>query len=587
MPSLTQNSWLKVTFWVCTPLLLVIFILVLNRELKSRHVEELLQEIPSQIVSQMSLQEKVGQLFHVGISGKSLNKATKEIIRKYKVGGVILFADNLGTPEKIIRLNKKLQMTSVKYNAIPLFISTDQEGGRVNRVGTEGTMDFPGAMALGQTANPIYAEEVGFVTGYELRKLGINWILAPVLDVNNNPKNPVINVRSFGSQPELVAKMGNAYIKGNKEALSLSAIKHFPGHGDTNVDSHLDLPQINKSLEELEAMELLPFRKAIEKGNAEVLMTAHILFPSLDEKQPATLSTHIIKNLLRKKLDFNGMVSTDAMEMKAISKRYKPERAAKLAFQASVDILLLTKTNKLRRMYKALLKGFQSQELSLEELDVAVTRQVRLKLQRGLLFRWGSPHAQKKPKWIRHWDYLERKTQHQYHKIQKKYKDQGIQLNTAIARDSIRSLRKPFPGLRLKDLDRVHLLVHSQAMRKQALLMGIPWKNIHKLRQPQDLFRILQRDSKEIWFIELDAKRIRAWNKLLVKKKDYSKSKRRDMDSATTIALYTGNPFLSIRSPQKGAVLISCSESSASRGALVYRALYPDKPVPNTDLLIQ
>ena len=581
-----KNTWFRVLLSFSILLLLAIFALVLNRELKSRRMEQFLEESPARIVSQMSLQQKVGQLFHIGIVGKTLTKATKEIIRKYKVGGVILFAENLGTPQEITSLNTALQTSSVKHSDIPLFISTDQEGGRVKRLGPEATMEFPGAMALGQTANPLYAKEVGFVTGYELRKLGINWMLAPVLDINSNPKNPVINVRSFGSRPELVAQMGRAYIKGNRQALSLSAIKHFPGHGDTDIDSHLELPRINKSLAELETMELLPFRQAIQAGGAEVLMTAHILFPSLDAKRPATLSAKIIKQLLREKLGFNGVIMTDAMEMKAISRYYKPTQAAKLAFQASVDIILLTKGDNLGGMYQALLKGFRDQSLSVEQLETSVMRQLRLKLRRGLLSRWSSPYDKQTPDLQVHWDYLERVSQHQYNQIQDKYRKKGISLNTAIARDSIRSIRWPFFGIELKNFDRVHLLVHSQAMHDQALRMGIPSKRVHTLGRSQDILQVLRRSSDEIWLIELDAKSIKTWNRLLAKQQHrQSQRSSNNNEIATTIALYTGNPFLEIHLPQRGAILTSCSESPASRAALVYRALYPGKIIHIADVI--
>ena len=542
------------------------------------------------VISSLLLEEKVGQLFHIGIRGKKFSPKIQYTIQKYKVGGIILFAHNLGKKENIRRLNTALQESSRQSSGIPLLISTDQEGGRVKRLGPEIVVNFPGAMAFGQAAKESYTQEAAFITGYELRTLGINWVLAPVLDVNNNPQNPVINVRSFGSNSKLAGRMGRAYILGNRRALSLSAVKHFPGHGDTDVDSHFTLPLIDKTIEEMEAAELLPFQEAIQKAKAEVVMTAHILFPSLDSEHPATLSPRILKELLREKLGFQGVITTDAMEMQAIAKRYKPEEAARLAFQAGVDIILLTKEGStLKKMYRALLQDFQKKRLSMKSLDRALARQINLKMKRGLFHRWKSPYTNqtgRKQKDVlqKHWEYQEKKVENRYQIMQRKYKKRGADINTLISRDAVTSLRQAFSGLSLKDFPKARLLVKSKAMRKEALQMGIPQKHIHKLQSGRSILQIENQSSQTIWLIEVTAKSLRQWNKLVERQKEAFVQGRRFPSQIT--ALYTGNPFLKIMIPKQGAVLASYSDTAVSQAALVYRALYPQKPIKQADLIL-
>lgn len=561
------------------------FTLISKVQDKSR-IAELIENRAAKVISRLSLEEKVGQLFHIGIEGVELEESDRRIIQKYKVGGVILFAHNLEEPKQIHKLNRDLQKNSVQASGIPLFISTDQEGGRVRRLGPEASMNFPSAMAFGQTANPIYTEEAAFITAYELRKLGLNWVLAPVLDINNNPRNPVINVRSFGSDPELVAQMGKAYIRGNRRALSLSAIKHFPGHGDTDMDSHLALPHIRKSLKEIQRMELFPFQSVIQdaKLKAEALMTAHVLFPFLDAHKPATLSREILKKLLRQELGFQGLVSTDAMEMKAISQRYAPREAARLAFKAGVDVILLSgelkKGKTLRSMFKALLNDFRKKELDIKDLELALGRQLKLKIRKGLFHRWRSPYRIRDHKINSYWQEQEKKAQDHYEKIIQKYAKRGISLNTLVSRESITSLRKPFYGLSLSKLKKARLLLRSEAMRKESLEMGIASKQIYQLHRNRDILPSPSKFSKtksDIYLVEVKTESVPFWNALVALQK---KAK----TEATLIALYTGNPFLQIAVPQNGAVLSSCSDTEASQRALIHRALYPQKRIPKAKL---
>ncbi len=255
-------------------------------------------------MSKKELERKIGQLFVVGFDGTTVNPKIKKLIHDYHVGSIILFSRNIGEPEEVLQLTSDLQKEAKKAGyEKPLLICLDQENGVVSRI-HKGLTTFPGSMALGATDNPQYAYKIGLATGKELKALGINWNLAPVLDVNNNPDNPVIGVRSFSENAEKVAAFGEAMMKGLQDAGVMTSLKHFPGHGDTNVDSHLDLPVISHEMERLENIELVPFKACIEAG-ADSVMAAHVYFPAIEPEEdiPATLSKRVYVDLLRKSLD--------------------------------------------------------------------------------------------------------------------------------------------------------------------------------------------------------------------------------------------------------------------------------------------
>ncbi|TGN19232.1 beta-N-acetylhexosaminidase [Leptospira idonii] len=360
-------------------------------ELRAEERDTWLENKSWEITDRMTEEELVGQTIHIAIPSKTVDAVALEEIRKTKPGGIILFGKNLGKKEEIISLTTNLQKTATAEGLPPFLISTDQEGGRVFRV-KDGITEYPGAMAVGQTGKEEWGKTVGFVTSYELRQLGINFLFAPILDINNNPLNPVINTRSFGSDVNRVSNVAVAYEQGARQGGALPVIKHFPGHGDTNVDSHLGLPVIKKTLEELETLELVPFKKAIDSG-AEAVMTAHIVYPLIDEKYPATLSKKILNGVLREKLKFQGIIITDAMEMHAISKNYEKDRPGVLALQAGANIVLLTSWGETARNFKEQLldayrKGdFHSKEASGKERNIlkeAVQKQIRKKLEMSL-----------------------------------------------------------------------------------------------------------------------------------------------------------------------------------------------------------
>lgn len=329
----------------------------------------------------LTLKQKIGQLMVIGFHGLSVPKNFTELIKEYQIGGVILFGRNVGTAEEVLELTTQLQRSAKEAgNAQPLLICLDQENGMVRRLG-EGSTIFPGSMLLGATKDKQNAFDIGYATGRELKALGINWNLAPVMDVNNNPDNPVIGIRSFGETPDLVGEFGSEIMKGMQKAGILTTLKHFPGHGDTNVDSHLDLPVINHDMDRLREVELKPFKKAIDEG-ADTVMSAHVYFPALEKEKnrPATLSENVLTGLLRKELGFEGVITTDCLEMQAISNTIGTEKGAVEAFKAGVDLLMISHNYDVQvRALKALEEAFEKGYLSMERLDASVTRIMKMK----------------------------------------------------------------------------------------------------------------------------------------------------------------------------------------------------------------
>lgn len=336
-----------------------------------------------EIIEEMSLEEKVGQLFMVGFSGTEAGENIKNLIENYHVGGIIYFRRNIESPEQTAELSRKLQKLAFRTTpGLPLFISTDQEGGVVTRL--QGGTHFPGNMTLGAGRSQGLAFKAGKATARELKYSGINMNLAPVLDVNNNPDNPVIGVRSFGGDPELVAEMGTAYIKGLQGEGVIAVGKHFPGHGDTDTDSHLSLPIINHDRERLEKVELYPFRKAVQE-DIDSIMTAHVHFPAVEDKTgtPATLSKKVINGLLRKDLEFQGVILTDCMEMKAISESPGTVEGAVKTLQAGSDQVLISHTyEKQIKAIEEVVKAVKEGKISEKSVDTSLIRILKLKKKR-------------------------------------------------------------------------------------------------------------------------------------------------------------------------------------------------------------
>lgn len=273
-----------------------------------------------------------GRLLMVDIEGQRLDAATADFLRQHRIRAVCLFRKNLGSEDEIRALTSALRAVM----GDDALIGIDQEGGSVARALS--LPQAPGAMALGATGDAQLAEQVGAAVARGLRHLGINWNFAPVLDVNNNPANPVIGERSFSADAGQVARLAGAWMRGAHGEGVACCLKHFPGHGDTHTDSHHALPVVDKTVDQLEALELLPFRALV--ADAPSVMTAHIVYPRIDPDLPATLSPRVLGALLRQRLGFDGVVITDALMMKAVHDRWGPARAAVLALKAGADMPL-------------------------------------------------------------------------------------------------------------------------------------------------------------------------------------------------------------------------------------------------------
>ena len=313
-----------------------------------------------------ALREQIGQMVMCGFSGKTPTEDILRLIREYRLGNVIYFRDNIGTTEEVRQLSDTLQEASRLAGNGPLWIAVDQEGGMVARIDRQVAL-MPGNMALGAAGSPELVYETARISGLELRSLGMNLNFAPCVDVNNNKANPVIGVRSYGEDAGVVGLMGARAVQGFQDAGISACPKHFPGHGDTTADSHLELPSVPHDLERLRQVELPPFRSAIAAG-ADVVMTAHVQFPAYDASGlPATLSAAVLEGLLREELGYRGVIATDCLEMKAISGTVGVGRGAVMAVKAGADLVLVSHTPELQlealeAIYQAVLSGELPQE---------------------------------------------------------------------------------------------------------------------------------------------------------------------------------------------------------------------------------
>lgn len=350
-------------------------------------------------IDQLTLEEKVGQLFIVYFDGEDANENAEKIIRKTKVGGIIYYnwSNSLSDPLKIQQLSRDLQSLASQHIGIPLFISVDQEGGVVARL-QNGFTEFPGNGALGKTSQPKLANKASYYMGLEMRAVGINFNLAPVVDINNNPANPIIGIRSFGDDKEIVCRYGKESLHGFLDAGIIPCLKHFPGHGDVTVDSHLKLPVVSKKYSEIEQMELYPFIQLADEAPA--IMTAHILFPLIDPQNCATLSSHILQKILREKLNFRGVLVTDSLTMQSVLEQEKSlDEVILKAFEAGNDILLIGGRDLNRQvegdihidevihLYQTMLEAIRCGRISEQRLDESVNRILNLKEKMNLFER--------------------------------------------------------------------------------------------------------------------------------------------------------------------------------------------------------
>ncbi len=340
-------------------------------------------------IGKMSLEEKVGQLVMAGIDAYENDDHTRSLIEKYHVGGFVLLKQNVRDAGQMLGLINSLKETNA-INKIPLFLAIDEEGGRISRM-PAGLTKMPAAKKVGDLNNSQLSYEVGSIIGEELKAFGLNMNFAPVLDINSNPKNPVIGDRSFGDNAGVVTESGLQIMKGLKAHNIISVVKHFPGHGDTAVDSHIGLPVINSDLDRLYDFELQPFSAAIE-NNARAVMIAHILLPQIDPVNPATFSTTVISDILRRQMNFDGVVITDDMTMGAITNNYDIGEAAVKSINAGTDIVLVCHDyDKEEAVINSLQAAAANGIISTERIDQSVYRVLKLKQQYALSERAEPP----------------------------------------------------------------------------------------------------------------------------------------------------------------------------------------------------
>ena len=328
------------------------------------------------IMDDMTIEEKIGQMIFAFYNKDVVDDELKDIITNTKIGGFVLFAKNFSTYEKTLSFIKEVK----KYNSIPLFISIDQEGGKIQRLNElrdVSVSDIPYMYDLGSMNDKELSYNVGKVIAEELRVFGINMDFAPVLDIYSNSLNTVIGKRAFGSDYKTVTDNALSLAKGLEDNGIIPVYKHFPGHGDTIIDSHEDLPIITKSREELLNFELIPFKRAIESG-ANIIMVGHLAVPSITKDNiPASLSKKLISDFLKDELGYRGLVITDALNMKALTNYYSEDELCPIAVKAGVDLLLMPPSPKV--CLTSVINEIQKGNISIDRINESVRKILKLK----------------------------------------------------------------------------------------------------------------------------------------------------------------------------------------------------------------
>ncbi len=328
-------------------------------------------------IATMTLEEKLGQLLIVGFEGTSISDQLAYYINDLKIGGYIFFARNISSPDQTIELIKEMENLN-KNNKFKLFISIDEEGGRVSRLPKE-FAKLPSPGKVGSMNNKDLAYEFACIINKRLNYLGFNTNYNPLLDINSNPNNPVIGDRAFGSEPQAVINSGIEAIRAGKDENIISVVKHFPGHGDTSLDSHINLPLVGKDLDQLMEFELLPFIEAIKEG-VDGIMIAHILYPNIDETYPATMSEKIINDLLRDKLNYQGLVFSDDMTMGAIIENYSLEEGVLKFIKSGGDQALVCHgSHNPKLVIDRLLRAVEEGDLEEKSIDEKLYRILKTK----------------------------------------------------------------------------------------------------------------------------------------------------------------------------------------------------------------
>jgi beta-N-acetylhexosaminidase len=336
---------------------------------------------------------RVGERFMVGFDGHAASPDVKRMIRDYGVGHVILFERNVDGPEQVADLVRELQSVARDAgHSLPLLVAVDQEGGRVARLREPWTI-WPPMRAVGRTGSEEIARRVGAALAAELLACGIRYDFAPDVDVDTNPQNPIIGDRSFGDDAGLVGRLGAALVRGLQEGGVAACAKHFPGHGDTDVDSHLELPAVDHARRRLDEVELPPFRKAIEAGVATI-MTAHVLVRTLDDTVPATLSRRVVDGLLRREMKYDGVIVSDDLEMKAVATHWGVGPGAVKAAQAGCDLLpVCSSVDAQVQAIESVIRAVEDETLPGTAVDDTAVRIRRLKEKYLLPYRDPDPRA--------------------------------------------------------------------------------------------------------------------------------------------------------------------------------------------------
>lgn len=329
-------------------------------------------------IDELTLREKVGQMIIMRLYGKEITKDTKEMIEKYKIGGVVLYRKNYDTYEEMIKLINELVTINKNSNNIPLFICIDQEGGRVNRMPYE-IKNIKSARKIANTKKIEIVKEAGNITAKMLKESGFNMNFAPVLDIQRFENGHAIGDRCYGDNIEEVSLNGIKIMEELSKGGVIPVIKHFPGHGATTKDSHFLLPKINKTFQELEKEDLVPFEKAIEK-NAEVIMIGHLMIKDMDNKNPASLSKKIIQDYLVKKYNYKGLIITDDLKMKAISFIYGYIKASVKAFKAGNHMIMIGAPYYIvKRSIRKIEKYIINHDMDMQEINERIEKIIKLK----------------------------------------------------------------------------------------------------------------------------------------------------------------------------------------------------------------
>ena len=344
-------------------------------------------------ISTMTLEEKVGQMMFYGVNGTNVDDKVVNLFEDQHAGGIILYGHRNfwgSSLDNNVKYVNSIKKANRQNSDIPLFIGFDEEGGSMSQLPQE-LMRTPSKGELGNTNDSSLATGIGAGTAKKLKLLGINTDFGTVLDINTNKNNPIIGVRSYGSTKEKVTEIGINELKAIQNEGVIPTVKHFPGHGDTEVDSHLGLPSLNHDLNRLKSTELVPFQTAINNG-VDMVMTAHIMLPQIDKEYPATMSKKILTDLLRDEMGYKGVIITDDLEMQAISKNWDLGEAAIKSVEAGADILLVCHTiENQQKVYNAVVQGVNDGKIDENRIDESVRRILRLKYQYKLSDKANNP----------------------------------------------------------------------------------------------------------------------------------------------------------------------------------------------------